>query len=33
MKAKDGCLTGTNTDNTTIKSSKGMYYNYKGEFI
>ena len=29
MKAKGGCLTGTNTDNAAIKSSKGMYYNLR----
>ena len=29
MKANGGCLTGTNTANAAIKSSKGMYYNLR----
>ena len=29
MKAKGGYLTGTNTANPAIKSSKGMYYNLR----
>ena len=29
MKAKGGCLTGTNTANAAIKSSKEMYYNLR----
>ena len=29
MKAKGGCLTGTNTTNAAIISSKGIYHNLK----